>query len=354
MLGRWWRWALVLACGLGVARTSAAEPTADERARLEELLRTGADAKEAKKWSACVDALWDALAIEDSPTTAGDLGLCEEQVGRFGDAMNHVFRALAAATPSMRDKEPWKSYQAASDRLITQVAMVGIRVHPPHAWVVIDGRPHGKADGQVIALSHGKHTIVARAEGYEDASDTRLVTASGVPNIHLDLKPKPKAASTVTPPAAATAATEAPASAVGPPVAGPRPELLNPCRMAPSASGVLGPLACGAAMAFVVTGAVAIDAEVQAASMRGSLVARGFGAGTCAPGQPGAGSAECSEIARRAARRDDVANATIAAGVVTGLLAVGTGLAIGLENRGPGVKATVGPHGGGLIVHGSW
>lgn len=49
----------------------------------------------------------DALAIEDAARIAGDLALCEEHAGRFGDAVNHVRRALAAAAPEILTREPW-------------------------------------------------------------------------------------------------------------------------------------------------------------------------------------------------------------------------------------------------------
>jgi hypothetical protein len=62
--------------------------------------------------------------LEDAARTAGDLALCEEQAGRFGDAMKHARRALAEATPDMMKKEPWKSYQAAVERLSSQVGLV--------------------------------------------------------------------------------------------------------------------------------------------------------------------------------------------------------------------------------------
>lgn len=363
MLCRGWRQVAPVALGLTLARTSAAEPPADESARLAILLRTGADATKAKDWTGCVDALWDALALEDSARIAGDLGLCEEQAGRFGDAMNHAHRALAAATPAMLPKEPWKSYQASAVRLRSQVALVGILVTPSDARIVVDGRPYGKADGSHIAMSYGKHTVVARAEGYEDASDTRLVTPGGVPVIQLSLKsklqPSPQAAPASTAPQA-PAPVPIPAPSPAPAPTGPRteaepsPQAPFPCLPARSVRGVLVPLACVTTAAFAASAATTIGFEVHAASMRSALAERGFEQNGCAPGHAAAGSPECREILSRVQQRTDAANVMIGTGIAAAVLVAGVGLSIALEPKRPAVTAMASATGGGVIVHGEW
>lgn len=352
MLCRGWRWAFVLGSGLAFTRTSTAEPTPDEGARLVTLLRKGDDAAKAKDWAGCVDARWDALAIEDSARISGDLGLCEEQAGRFGDAMNHLLRALAAATPDMIKTEPWKSYQAAVIRLRSQVAMVVITLEPTDAYLVVDGRPYGKADGRTIAMSYGKHTLVARAEGHEDASETRLLTAPGVPNIHLTLKPKAKPPAPATlpapdrspPPPRATVAPRADSS--------PAPQAPFPCLPARSARGVLVPLACAGVAVFAASAAAAIGLEVHAASLRGALAQRG--ARACLPGNGVASPAECADLESRVRQRTDAANVVIGTGIAAGVLAASAGLAIALEPAGPKVTAAASVDGGGIIVQGVW
>ena len=261
----------VVACGASFASTSAAEPVTGERARLSGLLRSGTEAAKGRDWKGCVDALWDALALEDAAKTAGDLALCEEQAGRFGDAMNHARRALAEATPDMMKKEPWKSYQAAVQRLSSQVGLVMITADPPHARVIIDGRPFGKADGQLIAVSYGKHTVAARLEGYEDASETRVVAPGSIPHVRFELKAKEKPASSspVTAPAAATGATAVVARGSVSALAGPAPAaagaapspsagdagswIPEPCLPSRSVRGVLMPVACAGAAVFAVS-----------------------------------------------------------------------------------------------------
>jgi len=379
----------VAAVGLTLipARAGAAAPTAEDRERRTALLRTGADAAKAKDWKGCVDALREALALEDAARTAGDLGLCEEGAGRFGDAMNHLRRALAEATPDVAKKEPWKSYRAASDRLVSQVAFVVITVHPTDARVVLDGRPLGKADGQIIAMSYGVHTLVARKDGYEDASDTRRVTPSGVPNIQLTLKPKAKPEAKTPAPAllsgapeagatpsgsagvASSAAAAAPSStsagsstasrsfttAAASPEDAPARAPLS-CLPAWSPRGVLLPLSCAGAAAVVASGATALGFEVHARSMQRALEARQFEVSRCAAGEPGDGSRDCKEIAARFRQRDAAADVLVGAAAATGVLALSAALVTALES--PGSRATVtvaaSPSGGAIVVQGTW
>lgn len=81
------------------------------------LLKAGARAAKEKKWEACIDAYAAAIAIEDTPASAGELGLCEEHAGQFADAYRHLQRALEGA-PSPPKEEPWSRYQAALARVI--------------------------------------------------------------------------------------------------------------------------------------------------------------------------------------------------------------------------------------------
>lgn len=357
MLPRGLRSAAVLAAVLGVAWPAAAAPAEGDRARLPALLRAGADAARKEDWKGCVDALHDALAIEDAARTAGDLGLCEEQAGRFGDAFNHLARALAAATPDMRRAEPWKTYQASVLRLSAQVALVTLTVDPTDALVLVDGRPIGKADGRTIALGYGEHTVVARAAGYEDARETRVVTPAGTPNIHLTLPRKaPPAAPppAASPSAALPAPVPAPSQAVSAPTAPVSAPSSFPCWPEGSPRGVLGPLACAATTAFVVSAATNIGLTAHAESMHDALQARGFQPHSCAPGQPAAGSSVCMEITARAANRHVAGDVMIGSGVAAAVLGAAAALAIMLDRRGPTLGASVGAAGAALTVQGSW
>lgn len=354
MLCRGWRWALVLALVLAVARSSAADPAGDDAARLAGLLGTGAKAAKAKDWPTCVNAFAQALAIDGAPTTAGNLGLCEEKAGKLVAAYDHLRRALDAAPSSQKD-EVSKGYQAALSRIVGRVGLVWITVYPREARVLLDGRPIGRADGRAFAVEPGEHTIAARHDGYFDAVRPLSVRGGDVP--HVDLRLAAKAA----PPPRTSAPVESratPSSAVRPADASGPARTSWPCLPAWSARGVLVPAACVGAAVFVASAATAIGFEVHASSLRRALNARGFTESTCTAG-PAVGSPDCKEVAARVTQRDDTTNVLIGSGVVAGVLAVSAGLAIALEPlgpkaQGPKITAMATASGGGIGIYGTW
>ncbi len=173
-----------MCCTTGVARAEPADPS-----KIASLLRAGSEASNAKRWTACIEAFTTAAAIDPASKTWGDLGLCEEQAGRFVAAHDHLFRALEAA-PTQPTKEPWSRYHAALARVKERVALLVVSTSPPNARVILDGRPLGPADGRAFAVEPGKHTIGARLAGYEDVVETRTMRARDMPAFHFQLKAK--------------------------------------------------------------------------------------------------------------------------------------------------------------------
>ena len=355
----WWSLGLcaALVCSPSVGAASEDASRAD---KLTALLQAGAQAARAKQWGACIDALTAALAIQEAPATAGDLGLCEEQAGRYAGAHRHLLHARRTAPPGEKDKPPWTAYQAALARVSDRVAVVVLTVFPTDARVLLDGRPLGPADGHAIAVEPGKHVFTARRDGHEDARDERPYVAGSTPNVQLVLKPKQEpapqtpaqAAPASTAPAAASSGTAPVSSSAGRPVL--REESTFPCVPALSARGVLVPAACLGAAVFVVSAATAIGFEVHWTSLRAALEERGFGRGACSPGSPLAGSADCQEIDARLRQRNDAANVMIGSGIVAGVLAAGAGIAIALEPGRPRVSVSADATGAGIAVGGEW
>jgi hypothetical protein len=331
-------------CGAPVC--AAAEPSAPDAARLPELLRAGADAAKAKRWEACADALTAAARIDEAATPLGELGLCEEAAGRYALAFTHLRRAMEKAPPDL-SKEPWKRYSAALERLTARVALLFITTDPPHARVVVDGRPQGLADGHEVAVEPGTHTIAARLDGYEDTIVERSVHAHDKPSVHLALKAKPSA------PAVATAAPRAP---VSPPRSAPQaprapaaPELPW-YRPAVSLRGGLLAATGAGLLATLVTLGVSVGAEVR----RGELV-RGLASSACNPANPSPPSS-CAPLHDAAVLRNSTAAGALGAAgatVVLGGLLAGS---VFLERRQwrPTIAVTVGDKGGGLAVSGAW
>lgn len=335
MLSRGWRsWLAAGVIGLCAGPASAA-PGAAADEPLAGLLRAGAEAMKSQRWDACVDSLTAAAALHDSPATWGDLGLCEEQAGKFALAHGHLSRALESA-PAGDAGDPWKKYQAALQRVRPRVALLLVTTDPTSARVIIDGRPVGQADGRTIAVEPGTHTVAARLDGHQDEAVTRAVRAGDMPNIHLWLKPRPRAPVQVQPPM--------------------HPSVSRLFEPAWNPRGVLVTLAYAGAATAVVSGATAIGFEAHYQSLKGALDAKGFRPDACADLKPPATAADCADILSRAGARATSANVLIGSLVTFGVLSGAAGLAM-LLDRGPGgpkVTATVSTDGGGIFVLGSF
>lgn len=177
-----WGLALALALRAGPAAAEGAGPSA------EELRRRGAAAAAAHEYEKCVDAYAAALEKEPLPSTAGELGLCEEALGRNVAAHDHLLDALAGEVPSAPPPAPamWRRYRRAADRVDRRIARVLLLVSPPAAEVFVDGRPVGShASGRAFAVLPGQHTWTAKLPGFADATVTHAARAGDFPDIAL-------------------------------------------------------------------------------------------------------------------------------------------------------------------------
>jgi hypothetical protein len=346
MRWRGWRWVAVSGLVLTFAPPSAADPTAEDRARRATLVRTGTAAAGSKDWQGCIDALTAALAIEKDARLAGQLGLCDENAGRFVEAYDHLMPAIESMTPEMTARQPWASYQAALRRVMDRVALLIVTADPPDTYVLVDGRPFGKADGRMFAVLPGNHVVTARHAGYQDVSDPRTFRGGDVPSFHFQMVPLPASAATAAEPSAPPAKTTAPLAS-GSPVAPARPSWWAP--LVPSRGAALGPLLAYSSAIMSLAGVgLTIGLEVD----RGSM-ARGHAATTCTAGN--AASPFCAELHDRREQRNGAASIAIGFGAV----AIGTGLAVVLAGmfRAPAAGAVVpvvGKDGGGLAIQGAW
>lgn len=332
-----------------VAPSFAAPPAQSDAVKLAAVLRKAQAAARAGQWQTCAQAYSEAVELEDAPRTAGELGLCEEQLLRFADAYRHLDRALDAA-PTEPTADPWKRYQDAMVRIRSRVGILFITVSPPDAAVVLDGRPIGRGDGRGVAVEPGEHTIAARLPGYEDVVKTLQVVAPSGP--HIDLKLTPRSPAPVPP---SSPPKVAPAAAQPPVGESPRTSLLPVplawCVPERSPRGVLGPAACAGVAAVVISAGTAIGLTAHADSMRDALQKRGFGPASCvgASAPP-----ECQEMLSRGQQRDIAQDVLIGTGIAAAVLAGTAAVAIALDSKGPRVTAAASPDGGGVFVQGTW
>ena len=308
------------------------------------LVRKGMEAAGAKRWTECIDALTAAAALEDVPRTWGELGLCEEQTGRFAAAHDHLFRAMESA-PTQGKKEPWTRYQAALARVKERVAVVIVTTSPPNAKVVLDGRPLGAADGRAFAVEPGSHTIGARLAGYADRVETRTMRARDVPTFHFQLEPLPAVLPLVT------GAPSSGADIAGPPPV-PRSALFSQLFVPGwTPRGFLVGLTYAGAATTLISGGTWIGLELDRQSLRSQVTGN-----ACGPEGATPRPSVCTDLLMRHQQRDVAAMVTIGAGITTGALAVASAIAITLEWRSlrTSVIPVASPRGGGVVVGGVW
>lgn len=334
-----------IALVLLAAPARAEQPSDTDRARAVELRRAGAAATKARQWDACIRAYVSAQALEDTALAAGDLGLCEEQAGRFADAHRHLDRALAAA-PAQNNGEPWKRYRAAMTRVLDRVAIVFLTVTPTEALVVLDSSPIGQADGRYIAVEPGKHTISARLEGHEDATRSLTVSARDLPYVHLALTPLPAA-----PPGPDSNAARKPP--IAPATLAPLPAIpwYAPTSTPRGAALVVGAVAGATALVAIVSGGMAIGLEVERASLDGTRSDM-----ECAPGKASPPRV-CASLWQVGTQRDAATDIAIGTGIGAAVLGgIAVGLAFGLDRNptSPRVAPMATASGGGIVVLGAW
>jgi hypothetical protein len=319
--------ALLAALILAGGEVRAEEPPVVDPARLAKLLADGSEAAQAKRWDACIDAYAAAAQIEKTPERLGERGLCEEAHGKRNvDAYVHLHAALNA--PGIDRKiDPYKGYAAALVRVAMRVAEVYLAVNPPHAAVIVDGRPLGKYDGRTVILEPGKHTFAARLKGYKDDIVTRDLAAAQNTTVPLKLEPEQA-------PSAAASTSQSVTSWL----------FARPERIALAATtGV-------AALTAVASGAAAIGLEVDRGSYGNKLSPT-----SCFSGYPSR-PPECATAHERAEQRDTAVDVTIGAVIATGVAAAITGTLFAVDRHGPhpSIAPIASNNGGGIVILGKF
>jgi hypothetical protein len=212
-----------LRCGAALAQAPAAQDQAAPSAA--ELRARGEAAAAAGKHQECIRAYSAAFALEADAGTAGELGLCEEALGRDLEAYDHLAFALEREVPAAPAavQARWSQYRVATKKLLQRIALVMVSVFPSRAEVLLDGRSLGaNVSGRVFAVLPGKHTWTARLPGREDIVVPHVVRGGDVPDVLLALPPE-------TPPREAKAP---PAGEPGCKACRPPPAYVEPCPIA--------------------------------------------------------------------------------------------------------------------------
>ncbi len=145
--------------------------------RAEALIRDGVRLRAQDQTARALPLFEEAYQLSRSPRTAGQLGLCELELGHFVKAESHLAEALASP------RHPWIAKNSAILKRQLEAARAGVgelvvTVSPPGADVALDGSPIDRSMiGAPIRLDKGPVEIEVRASGFEPARET--VTIEG-------------------------------------------------------------------------------------------------------------------------------------------------------------------------------
>jgi len=162
---------VVLAVCTSLASASQVWAATDEDQQAEALIREGVQLRGQDQTARALPLFEKAYRISRSPRTAGQLGLCELELGYYAEA--EVYLAEALATPN----HPWiaKNRTTLKQQLDVARANVGelsLTISPASAEVLLDKKPADKVLGGPIHLRKGPVDLEVRAAGYEPVRET--------------------------------------------------------------------------------------------------------------------------------------------------------------------------------------
>ena len=158
-----------------LASASRAQAATEETDQAEELIREGVQLRGQDQTARALPLFEKAYRISRTPRTAGQLGLCELELGNYPEA--ELYLAEALASPN----HPWiaKNRTTLKRQLEvarTNVGELSLTVSPTTAEVLLDKKPADKfVAGVPVHLRKGPVEVEVRAPGYEPVRETIII-----------------------------------------------------------------------------------------------------------------------------------------------------------------------------------
>jgi hypothetical protein len=194
------------ACVAAPSVSFAQAPAAPAPGNARELFKSGNKKFKAGDFSGALADFEAVDALKPTPQAARFIGLCQDKLGHFPDAVAAYERFLSNVPPKLA---------AEADDIKARVAVIKAmpgRVHvdttPPLATVAVDGKPQAKPTPLDLELAPGKHTLHVTAPDHEAQDRDVDVTYGSSTDVNLQLAasaapppPPPPVAAVETPPA---------------------------------------------------------------------------------------------------------------------------------------------------------
>ena len=210
---------LVLAAVLVLAAAAPVRgATAEDEA--EALIKEGVKMRSHDQTTAALPQFEKAYQTFRSPRTAGQLGLCELELGSFAEAERHLAEALA--TPG----HPWIAKNKATlkgslEKARANTGELVLTLTPSAADVTVNGKPVEKAlPGAPIRVAKGSVDLEVRAPGFAPTRETITIVAGKREQRTYVLAPEPPPVVAAPVPVVAPEPTPAASLVAPPPEAG--------------------------------------------------------------------------------------------------------------------------------------
>ena len=160
---------------LAAASASRAWAGTEEADQAEALIKEGVQLRSQDQTARALPLFEKAYRLSRTPRTAGQLGLCQLELGNFAEAELYLSEALA--TPN----HPWiaKNRATLKRQLDTARANVGelsLTISPATAEVLLDKKPADKVvAGVPLHLRKGPVVVEIRAPGYQPVQATIVI-----------------------------------------------------------------------------------------------------------------------------------------------------------------------------------
>ena len=151
---------------LGVAQPAWSQPSTTDVARARELFEQAEKAEAAEAWADALDKLQEVERIKATPVVYYHMGICEERLGRLGDALKH-FEQSEALARAQNNAQLQAMAAEKVEKTAPRVPQVTITITPKldQTEVLLDGQvlPEGTRDLRLNASRPYK--IEVRAPG---------------------------------------------------------------------------------------------------------------------------------------------------------------------------------------------
>jgi tetratricopeptide (TPR) repeat protein len=166
-------------------------PGADSRAQARKHYESGVEDYEAGRFKDAIDHFLEANRLMPSPALSFNIARAYEKLGDTAGALA-FYRDYLRRDPEAEDREEVSKIVGDLEQALRQKGLQQVTVlsTPPHATVVLDGKPVGVTPwtGEIFP---GAHQLVLELKGYEEKSKTFNLTAHRSMDVSVELEPAP-------------------------------------------------------------------------------------------------------------------------------------------------------------------